>query len=218
MSRRQTFQFRIEHLGQHCARLSIAGAERIHQGRGRLSTTIGRFVLLDSLGSGAFGEVYSAHDPDLLRTVAIKILKPDAYAIREQEQRFIREAPSISALNHPNIVTMHEVVRTENTLAIVMELISGQTLRQKSAAPIPILELLHIGGQVADALAVAHAAGITHRDIKPENVMVMPDGRAKLLDSGLPRPLMPATAQPLLAWAWPGLLAICHPNTSAMSH
>jgi eukaryotic-like serine/threonine-protein kinase len=152
---------------------------------GRLGTTVGRFVLLDYLGSGGFGEVYSASDPDLLRTVAIKILKPDAYAVREQEQRFIREARAISALNHPNIVTIHEVVRTENFLAIVMELIAGQTMRQKSAAPVPSVGLLDIGRQVADALTVAHAAGIIHRDIKPENVMVMPDGRVKLLDFGL---------------------------------
>jgi eukaryotic-like serine/threonine-protein kinase len=152
---------------------------------GRLGATVGRFVLLDYLGSGGFGEVYSASDPDLLRTVAIKILKPDAYAVREQEQRFIREARSISALNHPNIVTVHEVVRTENILAIVMELISGQTMRQKSAAPVPSLEVLNIGRQVTDALTAAHAAGVIHRDIKPENIMVMADGRVKLLDFGL---------------------------------
>lgn len=153
--------------------------------RGHLSTTVGRFVLLDYLGAGAFGEVYSARDPDLLRTVAIKILKPDAYAVREQEQRFIREARAISTLNHPNIVTVHEIVRTENRLAIVMELISGQTMRQKSAATVLLSELLNIGRQVADALAAAHAAGIIHRDIKPENIMVTPDDRVKLLDFGL---------------------------------
>jgi eukaryotic-like serine/threonine-protein kinase len=152
---------------------------------GRLGATIGRFILLDYLGSGGFGEVYSASDPDLMRTVAIKVLKPDAYAVREQEQRFIREARAISALNHPNIVTVHEVVRTENVLAIVMELIAGQTMQQKSAAPVPSLELMEIGRQVADALNAAHAAGVIHRDIKPENIMVMPDGRVKLLDFGL---------------------------------
>jgi serine/threonine protein kinase/Tol biopolymer transport system component len=155
----------------------------------RLSTTVGRFQLLDYLGAGAFGEVYSARDPDLLRIVAIKILKPEAYAVREQEQRFIREARAISALNHPSIVTVHEIVRTGSSLAIVMELVSGHTMRQKSAVSISLVELLHIGEQVADALAVAHAVGITHRDVKPENIMVMPDGRVKLLDFGLAKSL-----------------------------
>lgn len=151
----------------------------------RLSTMVGRFELLDYLGSGAFGQVYSARDPDLLRTVAIKILRPDTCAILELEERFIREARAISALNHPNIVTIHEVLRTEGTLAIVMELISGQTLRHKIAGPIPTERLIDIGGQMAEGLSAAHAAGITHRDIKPENVMVSPEGRVKLLDFGL---------------------------------
>jgi eukaryotic-like serine/threonine-protein kinase len=152
---------------------------------GDVRTNIGRFQLLDYLGSGGFGEVYSAMDPDLLRNVAIKILRPEAYAVREQEQRFIREARIISALNHPNIVTIHEIVRTEDNLAIVMELISGETLRRAYARGLVMPEILDIGSQVATGLAVAHVAGVTHRDIKPENIMVLPDRRVKLLDFGL---------------------------------
>ena len=152
---------------------------------GRLTTVVGRFQLLDYLGSGAFGEVYSARDPDLLRTVAIKILKPNAGSIHELEERFIYEARAVSALNHPNIVTVHEMVRMETTLAIVMELVAGETLRRKIAGPLETDELIGIGVQMAEGLSAAHAAGITHRDIKPENVMVTPDGRVKLLDFGL---------------------------------
>ncbi len=160
----------------------------------RPGSLIGRFTLVDYLGAGGAGEVYSAHDPELCRTVAIKILRSEAYRTADPERRFIREARAVSALSHPNIVIVHEFVRTESSLAIVMELVPGQSLRQvlkhliaeqERGAPISAIEIAAIGGQIAEGLATAHAAGVVHRDVKPENVMVTPDGCVKILDFGL---------------------------------
>jgi eukaryotic-like serine/threonine-protein kinase len=149
-------------------------------------SSVGRFVLMDYLGGGGAGDVYSAKDPELGRIVAIKLLRLES-GMREAQERFIREARAVSAFNHPNIVTVHEVIRTGSTLAIVMELVDGVPLRQLSGKPLPIARLLSIGQQIADALLAAHGAGIVHRDIKPENVMLLSDGRIKVLDFGLAR-------------------------------
>ena len=151
----------------------------------RLRTSVGRFLLLDYLGSGSAGEVYSARDPDLRRIVAIKLLRPEPYRLRDSENRFMREARAASALNHPNIVTVHQIVRTEENLAIIMELVPGESLREKCGSPVPMDGLVNMARQIAEGLAAAHAAGVVHRDLKPENVMVMPDGRIKVLDFGL---------------------------------
>lgn len=147
----------------------------------------GRFVLTDYVGAGGAGEVYAARDTELGRTVAVKLLHPDMAGWHGAEERFVREARTASALNHPNIVTVHEILRTDGIVAIVMEYADGVPLRHRCGTPMPMAELLNVGQQIAQALAAAHAAGVVHRDIKPENIMIGPDGRIKVLDFGLAR-------------------------------
>jgi serine/threonine-protein kinase len=132
------------------------------------------------------GEVYLALDTELNRTVAVKIL-PESLAANEQRiRRFIQEAKAVSALNHPHILTIHEIGSTGNTRFIATEFIDGETLRQRIRGDSPSLnDILEIAMQTTGALAAAHAAGIIHRDIKPENIMVRRDGYVKVLDFGL---------------------------------
>jgi tetratricopeptide (TPR) repeat protein/TolB-like protein len=151
----------------------------------------GRYELLSRLGAGGMGEVWRARDHDLHRDVALKFL-PEKYAGDPNRfSRFTQEALSASKLNHPNIVTIHEVSprETSGLHYIVMELVEGETLRAILLAhggrPLSARRLLEIGAQIADGLAKAHAAGIVHRDLKPENVMVTSDGFVKILDFGL---------------------------------
>ncbi len=160
----------------------------------RVGTRIGRFAITASLSRGGMGEVYSARDTELGRAVALKFLTPEVIGLHGAVERFIREAQTASALNHPNIVTIHEVLRCDSTVAIVMELVEGITLRELCARPVPVRETLKIGQQISQALAAAHAQGIVHRDIKPENVILRPDGCVKLLDFGLARSISPAAA------------------------
>jgi tetratricopeptide (TPR) repeat protein len=149
----------------------------------------GRYELLARLGAGGMGEVWRARDLDLHREVAVKFL-PEQYAADPLRlERFATEARAASKLNHPNIVTVHEIGQASGLPFIVMELVHGETLRElgRSSAPRTISNrrLLDIGAQLADGLAKAHAAGIVHRDLKPENVMVTSDGFVKILDFGL---------------------------------
>jgi serine/threonine protein kinase/Tfp pilus assembly protein PilF len=131
------------------------------------------------------GDVYLAQDTELDRTVAIKILPEDLAADPERLQRFIQEARAASALNHPHILTIHEIGATATSRFIATEFIDGVTLRKRIDAGIKLSEILEISIQIASALAAAHDAGIIHRDIKPENIMVRRDGYSKLLDFGL---------------------------------
>ena len=131
------------------------------------------------------GEVYLAFDTELDRTVAIKILPESLASDQNRLQRFIQEAKAASALNHPHILTIHEIGATENSRFIATEFIDGETLRRHMNSPLRLTEILEIAIQSASALAAAHAAGITHRDIKPENIMVRRDGYIKVLDFGL---------------------------------
>ena len=140
------------------------------------------------------GEVYRAHDPRLGRDIALKVIRRalvvDGAGERRDSQaidRLLREATLASALNHPNIVTIHETGVVGDDRYIAMELVEGSTLRKIAGESVPVERALGIARQVAEALAVAHAAQIVHRDIKPENVMVRPDGYTKLLDFGLAR-------------------------------
>jgi serine/threonine protein kinase/tetratricopeptide (TPR) repeat protein len=162
-----------------------AGLDQPEESSSLVGTSIGRFELLSVLGRGGAGEVYSAHDPELRRTVAIKILSPESTRAQDAEGRFVREARTASALNHPNIVTIYEILRAGSMLAIVMEFVDGVPLRRLCDGTLPLPKVLSIGRQVAAALAAAHNAGIVHRDIKPENVMILSDGRVKVLDFGL---------------------------------
>jgi serine/threonine protein kinase/Tol biopolymer transport system component len=153
----------------------------------QLGRTVGRYKIDGILGRGGMGEVYSAEDPELGRRVALKFVSRGGAGTAGTVDRFIREARAASALNHPNVVTVHEVIRVGSSLAIVMELVEGEPLRAKCGTPRPVDQLSLWGRQVAEALAAAHARGIVHRDIKPENVILRSDGYVKVLDFGLAR-------------------------------
>lgn len=150
--------------------------------------TFSHYKILAQLGTGGMGEVWLAEDTQLSRKVALKLL-PDKFASEpERSRRFEREAKAASATNHPNIVAIYEIGKSDATYYIAQEYVEGETLRSRiSQGPIPLLEALNIAYQIANALAAANAAGILHRDIKPENVMLRPDGFVKVLDFGLAR-------------------------------
>ena len=151
---------------------------------------IGAFEIVGKLGEGGMGEVYRAFDPKLRREVAIKILPVDLSGNAELQGRFEREAHAISALAHPNVVTVYEFGRDGATTYIAMELVSGERLRDLIAAgPLPLRKALRIGAQIASGLGAAHRKGILHRDLKPENVMVTPEGLVKILDFGVAKVL-----------------------------
>ncbi len=147
---------------------------------------LGKYEILDPLGSGGMGEVYRGRDTRLDREVAIKVL-PGAFAdIPQRVQRFEREARSASALNHPNIVTIYEVGAFDSMHFIAMELVGGESLRALLLdGPLPVRRMLDIAIQLGEGLSMAHASGIVHRDLKPENVMVTEQGHVKILDFGL---------------------------------
>src|SRR5262245_4526869 len=146
---------------------------------------VGHYKVVRLLGRGGMGEVYLAMDGRLGRQIALKVL-PAAYLTRDRVQRFQHEARAASALNHPNIVTIHEISEIDGKHFIATELVDGETLRQRiRRGRLKDPETLEVGIQVAGALAAAHRAGIVHRDIKPENIMLRPDGYVKVLDFGL---------------------------------
>jgi protein kinase-like protein len=148
---------------------------------------IGSYEVIDRLGSGGMGEVYRARDTRLGRMVALKVLRSGADP--DLLRRLEREARAASALNHPNIVHIYDVGESASAAGahyVVMELVEGETLRQRlRPGPLPMSEVLDLGAQLADGLAKAHRAGIVHRDLKPENVMVTADGLLKIVDFGL---------------------------------
>jgi serine/threonine protein kinase/tetratricopeptide (TPR) repeat protein len=149
-------------------------------------TKLGRYEIRSILGTGGMGEVYLAHDAQLDRTIALKLLRSDVASDTQRMRRFIQEAKAASSLNHPNILTIHEIGQSDSIHFIATELIDGETLRERmTKARLRLTETLDIAIQVAGALAAAHAAGIVHRDIKPENIMVRRDGYVKVLDFGL---------------------------------
>src|SRR5712691_2250177 len=149
-------------------------------------TRLSHYEILSQIGVGGMGEVYLAQDTKLDRKVALKILPAKVAANQERMRRFVQEAKAASALNHPNIVTIHETDQVDSTNFIATEFIDGETLRQSMRnAPLKLGEVLDVAAQIASALAAAHAAGIVHRDIKPENVMLRRDGIVKVLDFGL---------------------------------
>ena len=151
------------------------------------------YEVLEKLGEGGMGAVYKARDTQLDRLVAIKILSPDSSASPVRRQRFIHEAKAASALNHPNIVTIHQIGSDEGADFIVMEYLAGQTLDKLIArGRLPLEDILRYAVQVADGLMRAHAAGIVHRDLKPANVMVTPEDLVKILDFGLAKLVEPA--------------------------
>jgi serine/threonine protein kinase len=150
-----------------------------------LGKSIGSYQIESLLGSGGMGEVYLAQDEKLKRQVALKILPPEYTTSDERVKRFQLEARAISALNHPNIVTIYDVGSHEGINYISTEFVEGKTVRELVGRVLKIKEVLNIIIQTCEALAAAHSRGIIHRDIKPENIMVRPDGYVKILDFGL---------------------------------
>jgi serine/threonine-protein kinase len=151
---------------------------------------LGRYEVRSQIGSGGMGEVYLAEDSNLHRLVAIKLLPAEFETDTDRLRRFEREAFAASTLNHPNILTIHEIGAEDGHHFIATEYVDGKSLREHMREKrLELHECLDIGMQVAFALAAAHAAGIVHRDIKPENIMIRKDGIVKVLDFGLAKPV-----------------------------
>ena len=150
---------------------------------------LGTYEIVGPIGAGGMGEVYRARDLRLNREIAIKVLPQDVADSPERLDRFEREARTVAALNHPNIVTLHSVEDEDGIRFITMELVEGVSLAALIASgPLPASRVLDIGVPIAEALAAAHKRGVVHRDLKPANVMVTHEGSVKLLDFGLAKP------------------------------
>jgi len=157
---------------------------------------LGAYEIQASLGAGGMGEVYRARDTRLGRDVAIKVLRNEVLASPDSRRRFEIEARAASGLNHPNIITVHDVGNEGGMPYIVSEFLQGEPLAAVLRKEVPPLSrLLDIAVQVADGLAAAHAAGITHRDLKPDNLFVLADGRVKILDFGLAKAAAPQSGE-----------------------
>ena len=150
-------------------------------------TTVGRFVISRRLGSGGMGQVYGAEDTTLKRFVAIKRMSPHANSTEADRKRLLKEAQRSSALNHPNVGSVYDVIEHAGELWVVMEFIEGETLRHRLKRPISTDEFFAIATQCCEGLQAAHEKGIIHGDIKPENIMLAPGDRVKILDFGVAR-------------------------------
>ena len=150
-------------------------------------TRLGQYEVVSLLGGGGMGVVYKAQDTRLKRLVALKLLPPELTRDDTAKQRLLQEARAASALDHPNICTIHEINETpDGQLYLVMAYYEGETLKHKiEREPLPIGDALEMAMQVTQGLAKAHSAGIFHRDIKPANLMLTADGTLKILDFGL---------------------------------
>lgn len=171
---------------------------------------LGPYKIEKLLGVGGMGEVYLAHDAKLARKVALKILPPQFISDPERVRRFERESRAVSALNHPNLITIYDIGSADGVQYIATEFVEGKTVRDLIDDGLKMRDALAIATQVAEALGAAHNAGVLHRDIKPENIMVRPDGYVKVLDFGLAKLNEPATTtdelNPSSAQTQPGLL------------
>jgi serine/threonine protein kinase len=160
-----------------------------------LGTRFGSYEITAPLGAGGMGEVYRARDTQLKRDVAIKVLPAALANDADRLARFQREAELLAALNHPNIAQIYGLERSDGTTALVMELVSGQSLIERHGA-LPVDEALNIARQIADALEAAHERGIVHRDLKPANVLLTANGVVKVLDFGIAKALDTRTTGP----------------------
>ncbi len=193
-----------EQLGNFLAEPAVAAAAELlveEKKPSFIGRLLGHYQILSPIGAGGMGEVFLAQDLRLERRVALKLLPPEFTTNRDRVRRFEQEAKAASALNHPNIVTIHEIgqVKTEagDLHFIAEEFIEGQTLRhQIKEGKLSLLDALDIAAQAANALQASHAANIVHRDIKPENIMLRPDGFIKILDFGLAKLTEPRAPQP----------------------
>ncbi len=150
------------------------------------NTTLSHYRIVSKIGAGGMGEVYRARDTKLDREVAIKVLPANFATDADRLKRFEQEARATSALNHPNILTIHHVGTHEGAPYIVSELLEGETLRERMAGvALPQRKSIDYALQIAKGLAAAHEKGIVHRDIKPDNLFVTNDGRIKILDFGI---------------------------------
>ncbi len=171
-----------------------AATEMLATDRALVGKRISRYQVLNHIGRGGMGEVFLAQDASLGRKVALKLLRSDFTGNEDRLRRFRQEAQAASALNHPNILTIHEIGQDDNLHFMATEYVEGETLRQHiSQARMTLGQALDAAVQVASALAAAHQAGIVHRDIKPENVMLRTDGYIKVLDFGLAKLTEPKT-------------------------
>jgi serine/threonine protein kinase len=148
-------------------------------------TSVGRFSVGSRLGTGGMGDVYRAEDTTLKRTVAIKRLLPQSQFDSRDRDRFLKEAQRASALNHPNVAVIYEVLQEQGEIFLVMEYVEGVTLRERMANPTSIEQFLDIALQCAEGLASVHDKHFVHGDIKPENIMLTPSQRVKILDFGV---------------------------------
>ena len=158
-------------------------------------TQLGRYVVVAPIGAGGMGEVYKAHDEELDREVAIKVLPPEVADDADRLRRFTQEAQAAGGLNHPNVLTVHDIGTHEGVPYLVSELLEGESLRDRLAAGrIPPRKACEYAAQAARGLAAAHARGIVHRDLKPDNLYVTRDDRIKILDFGLAKLMEPSLA------------------------
>jgi eukaryotic-like serine/threonine-protein kinase len=169
--------------GPAVERLEISGAFTVAMPRG---TRLGIYEIVEGLGAGGMGEVYRAHDTQLGRDVAIKILPAAFLANRERLARFEREARLLAALNHPHVGAIYGVEHVDGVRALVLELVEGETLADRLArGPLSLADAVSLARQIAEALEAAHEKGIVHRDLKPANIKITPTGTVKVLDFGL---------------------------------